>query len=195
MGARCDHAVEIFGLGQRYRERFVAHDMDARREKGSGSRVMQIVGRGQDDEVDAVGEFRFFPSHLLERRVAALQKPGVGTRARDGGVGGHGTGDHPRPTIHFSCNPVYRTDERAAAAAHDSGAQAPAWIDRLFPGHAMVRLRFPVDPRMISSVGSTTLRAGVWGRSRISSSSSMAFRPNSLLGCATVVSGGSVWRA
>ena len=85
---------------------------------------MQMIGRRDDDEVDAVRIGGLGRGHFLPRHVGALEKPLRRTLAGDPRVGRHRPCDDQRLAVELRGDAMDRSDEGAAPATDNTGAQA-----------------------------------------------------------------------
>ena len=122
-GARALH--QVVGLGQGAGQRLVADDVDAGVEKGTGRRVVQVVGGNDGHHLDAVGPCRLGPRHLPEIGVHPVRRQPLRRAAAlgPGRVGRGRGGQQLKAVIQPRGDAVHRADEGALAAAHQAPAQ------------------------------------------------------------------------
>ena len=112
-------------FGERGRQRLVADHVDAGLEEGGGDRRMQMVGRDDDDRLDAVGPGRLGPRHLAVIGIAAVGgEADVGSRrGRVRRVGRQRAGHQRDLVVEPHRQPMHRADEGVAPAADHADPQ------------------------------------------------------------------------
>jgi len=121
---------ELLRLGERERERLVAHDVKARREGRLGDREVHVVGGRDRHEVDPFsrGQRGFPGEHLVVGAVGPLRRHGVVGGAGPGafGVAREGAGYQGGPVVEHGGGHVNAADERSLPASHEPHPQFPA---------------------------------------------------------------------
>ena len=102
----------------------------------SRDRIVQIIRRRDDHEVDAVRVGRLGRRHFLIRGIAALEEPLGGALARNPWIGLHRPRDDLGLTVELRRDAMHGADECATAATHDPGAQASRWPGNGVTAHA-----------------------------------------------------------
>jgi hypothetical protein len=116
--------LERFRLGEVERRRLVAQHVKAIFQRQLCRREMHVVRRDDRDEVHAFvrRQLRFLLDHLLEAAVTALgvQEKILAAGPRLLRIGREGAADEFDLLVHGRSDPVDRTDEGPASAAHHS---------------------------------------------------------------------------
>ena len=118
---------EIEGIGQRCRQRLVADHMDARRQKGRYRGVMDMIGRDDGNDVDAIGPPGLGFGHRRKMAVGAIGGNAEFGRAHRSPfpIGRQRAGDEFIAIVQAGGDPVDGTDESARPTAHHAQAQPP----------------------------------------------------------------------
>ena len=123
--ARSHGAGEILRLVERHRHRLFAQDADSGFHEGLGDLVMGGVGRGDGDEIDAVGPAAFARQHLAPVAIGAILRDAeaLGEGAALDRVGVERAGDEVIEPVDARAEPVRRADLATFAAADETPVQ------------------------------------------------------------------------